>query len=835
MNFRNLGTWIGIGLVLALVVSAAARPPGGFWAPEGYVARANGLIERGGLQIRCGVQDSIVPLLSPGGEDERFYRSSYLRADVRRFNQNPTAARSPFLVDGCNLLAVDPYYHRIDLPYHRIPRWTGTLRFAGKDGGAVLSGRDGRTVELDPPNTTGSEIVTRVSPTQDGGAYRGDFVRFQVPGTREVAADAYFVGDDPVIADRRDVASPARLRLNGFSFPPGRMARIETGDWVRLGVGDRAYTYVVSGPEAGEILSAAHPRGEGWSRHTRFDRLSPFVEDLAQAIEGGLLSTPAARDQGAIAGLDVRLTLDRRLELGTEGVLADWCREHVQRDRPRSASAVVMDAFSGEVVAMPSCPGASELEGFGDLSRRVRSRFLRNQNLVSHPVGSALKPFWAAAVATSYPALLDLEIPEHPSEANAVLGCPLPSPYASAGHSEWEGLEHFLQTSCNRYLVDFASAALLARGGAGCAPGDDPTRCFRAANQDPAAGTPVRICDQVIHLVLAADTDVTGRSCSDLRLIGSSYAPAGPLSAITGGQVYREAAPIGSAPQGLDAAYRAGRYRLDLWKGPLEALQAAGDTADPVITSLRFAAVSPQTANLALNTVEDLRSDWVNLLLGGENSRWSNVELAEATARLLTGRDIRAKLVKDVGDETASMDSPSPLSEAALHPGARRRVLHAMETVLEPGGTAVRLGPAVQRLRAAVRSVPGAEGYEVRAFAKTGTPRVEIRRGQSVEEREGSVLVLGLLIVPPEGGEAASRRVSDFVSACPVRPGLRERILGVPPTGLLTPNRSLGFSVAVYLDDLDPEGDARAVELGTRLVDTLVPHVRRELAETVQP
>jgi len=62
-------------------------------------------------------------------------------------------------------------------------------------------------------------------------------------------------------------------------------------------------------------------------------------------------------------------------------------------------------------------------------------------------------------------------------------------------------------------------------------------------------------------------------------------------------------------------------YRIDAGDRVIDALRAAGDTAPQVQTSLRFANVSPQSTNLALNTVEELCTDWVNLLLGGENSR----------------------------------------------------------------------------------------------------------------------------------------------------------------------------------------------------------------------
>ena len=325
----------------------------------------------------------------------------------------------------------------------------------------------------------------------------------------------------------------------------------------------------------------------------------------------------------------------------------------------------------------------------------------------------------------------------------------------------------------------------------------------------------------------------TGEACGDLRLVGADFAPGLPLEGLTGAAAYRERAPSGTGPVDMDEAYRAGRYRLDLWRDPIEALQAAGDTAHPTITALRFSAVSPQVTNLALNTVEELRTDWVNLLLGGENSRWSNFQLAEAMSRLMTGRDVRGRLVGGVGEGAdGGVGQAAPLlPEEVVHPGARRRILHAMEMVARPGGTGARLAPALRRLEDAVRALPGASGgYEVYGFAKTGTPAVSVVLGDGMAEREGSVLVLGLLVVPGDAGRAASRRSGDWISACPVAPELRAGILGVPPAHLLDEDGGMGVSVAVYLDDLDPERrEASASALAVELMEPLTAYLAKRL------
>ena len=856
MTMRS-ARWLALGLPGLIVVAALQEEPAGYWAPEGFVGRANAIVGRGGLDLRCGARDSIVVRLAPGTSDERFFRSSYLRADVRRFNADPSAARSPFLVDGCRLLGVDPFYHRVDLPYNRVPRWTGPVRFARAGRSAAFrGGRDQRLDVVHPLEALDATNSERASLSRREVAVRTSFLRFQAPRSPEVLAEAFFAGDGPVLADRRDVGAPSRLRLNGFAMPPGRIARLESGDWVQLEHRNEVFTYLVDGSDRAGLVSAV-ASGNGAQRRHLVPHLAPFVRDLAQALEGGLQSTPSARDGGLVSRMEVRLTLDRDLETATQAVVDRWCERQRLPDRPRAVSALVMDAFGGEVLAMPTCPGEATLDDYGHLARRLRSRYLRNQNFALHPGGSALKPFWAASIATAFPTLLDLEIPAHASApVEDVFGCALPVPYGSAGHDGWEGLEAFLRTSCNRYMVEAATVALLAGNaesagadGSGAATSGAVDSASLAAPERP--GRDVRFCDRVVRLVLTDDLPFTGRTCGDLRLIGDRFAAAPPLERLTGAAVYRDRTPATAISAGLDDAYRAGRYRLDLWRGPIEALRAAGDTANPVHTALRFSAVSPQVTNLALNTIEELRRDWVNLLLGGENSRWSNFQLAEATARLMTGRDVRGRIVASPSTGAPLRDAlggsggsavPEPLPEDVLHPGARRRVLHAMEQVAGPGGTAARIAPAVRRFESAIRSMPGAEDHDVYVFAKTGTPAVSVPLRDRTATREGSVLVLGVLVVPPKAGRHASRLHRDWISACPVAPALEAGVLGVPPTHLLQsggPERNgaapgadatLGFAAAFFLDDLDPRGgDLPATALAVDLLEPLAEYAAQRL------
>src|SRR5690554_398821 len=68
--------------------------------------------------------------------------------------------------------------------------------------------------------------------------------------------------------------------------------------------------------------------------------------------------------------------------------------------------------------------------------------------------------------------------------------------------------------------------------------------------------------------------------------------------------------------------------------------------------------------------------------------------------------------------------------------------------------------------------------------------------------RQGGVLLLGFLAVPADHGRGVAASIGDWVSACPLAPDLRRRILEVPPPSLLDPAEAVALTVAIYLDDL---------------------------------
>lgn len=769
--------WLVLAAVVVIVLMAArlgTREDA--WYATGYVETAREMIDSGYVRLDC---DSmrITTRFPRGSAQERWFSLSYLREDVRRFNSDPERVPGPFLVETdqeCRLLGVDRYYHRIDLPYNRLVDWQGDVLLSGGHTSAVLESRSiPQSIHVRPPESTADAARSwEASPQQPGALPLTAFFRMRPWPSGPVVSELYFVGQDLVLADRRDEGAPFDIRVGGHPLLPGRVVRIETGDWVqfgfrtdagrvRPGTAPRLYTYLSRVGSDSRLASFVRVQNDDVDRLFSIPHLQSFLEPFTQAMSSTVQNSDALRARGVANGQDsVVLTLDQALGDALHARTLEWCRQNSAPSGLRAVSMLVMDAFSGAVRAIPSCPSVDQADALAGLSPAERERWLRNQNLVRHPIGSAGKPFWAAALASASPNLLDLQIPEHPGgEVSRALGCPLPAGYEDHPHSGpggWVGIEGFLAASCNAYIVELATGALAvggarARSGAACSgqlSAADFASCFPAPPAGDSAAQ-LRVCDQVVRTVLLPGTQFTGGDCNQLKQVGTDFDAIQNLYAVTNVEWYYRGAPAGvvsgAGPRrgaradtaggetALEQGYRYGRYRIDVWRRVTDAFASVDRLTPPVESRLRFAAVSPEQTNLGLNSLDQLRGEWVNVLLGGSTSRWSNFQLAEAMARLMSGRAVQGEFVDSVqgrwmGAAGAQINARREfdfLPASVLHPGARRRVLHGMELVVEQG-TASQLRALSSALRDSLERAPGGP-YDLYLFAKTGTPNIAKR------------------------------------------------------------------------------------------------------------
>jgi cell division protein FtsI (penicillin-binding protein 3) len=160
-------------------------------------------------------------------------------------------------------------------------------------------------------------------------------------------------------------ADPAELyplltdRSRGFVYlerkaDPRKAEKLEQLDYAGLGFYPEELRFYPQGPVAAQILGYAGLDNVG-------------LEGLERSLEGTLSGTPGSQTvvkdpfgraldvvetKTETPGKDVRLTIDRQIQANAEEILADT----VRRWSARSATAVVMDPQTGEILAMATAP-----------------------------------------------------------------------------------------------------------------------------------------------------------------------------------------------------------------------------------------------------------------------------------------------------------------------------------------------------------------------------------------------------------------------------------------------------------------------------------------------
>jgi hypothetical protein len=134
----------------------------------------------------------------------------------------------------------------------------------------------------------------------------------------------------------------------------------------------------------------------------------------------------------------------------------------------------------------------------------------------------------------------------------------------------------------------------------------------------------------------------------------------------------------------------------------------------------------PQTVNLGFNLNIDFRLHFISILFGGATNRWNNIQLAEATSRLVTNRKMNARFLEKITEGGRELQEPLTNEALGLDPAVHEQILRGMEAVSAPGGTAGDLYPLLQNLKQ-----KASYQYRMEFYGKTGTPfRKEIRLGQ---------------------------------------------------------------------------------------------------------
>jgi hypothetical protein len=848
MNIRRLLLPLVVAGLAALLWwrSAPGTKSLRYYNAEKYVAHADALIQTGYLRADCREDRPRIEvrIANAPAAESGWYEDSYLSADVRNFNNDPDSFGWTFLIDDdCRLKGVNPSVHRIELPFTKPLRWLGSLFYSGAGAQAMLRSAN-RTVTLRQPQTpvgAKEEAQTFVGGREDVDETGAVLFHF-AGGPGQPAARVFPVGSEAVVNNRVRRGQPERTLLLGHILYPGRIARIDTGDWLHMEAESprkSAETFVYLGGSTLAAASRMRLENDRYQRITEDPRLgllpspgenegSPYLDLVAGGIEAALTSLPEPQARELARGFDVQLTLERAVQLRLSQAFHKVAQgiQNQHPDNPFAAGMTVLDGKTGDVLALATYPWEEDLADLS-LEESERRRLLANQNLRLHPIGSAGKPFFYAAIAHAFPFLTGLVVDPHKenSAQRDILQCEIPQGYRVLEDVNTPvDFQTALQISSNRYTVELATLAMAASSIHATAAEPiprDPDVSWPLPGKSSGiriGGRPLTYAPDLGRFVIPdkqrpEDPESTAavrcRSLDNFEEIPFRTT----LERLTGAATY-----LGTDPQGLppgttvgtlERAYRTGRYDLSLFAPLLDHLFIK--TTEEQRWKIRTAAqqMSPERVNLAFNQITRMREDFVNLLLGGGTSIWTNVQLTEALSRLVTGRAVESRIVRrllprqDGKTVLPGAEAPRPLApELDLLPTARQAVLEGIARTWISPGTAAAMAPAIRKLQA---DFPN---DRIDLFSKTGSPILE----HAVPRRVAQALegLVGKTRLVVEGKILHVRtRVGEVAYAEPEQPGRQafrdalERALR--ELGLGRPSRRFVSYLADLLDDLNED------------------------------
>lgn len=629
------------------------------------------------------------------------------RLDIAEFNNEGPGGL--FLVSE-GKLAINPFAHNFALPYPERKNWSGSLSFRG-DELPTLAGENVMLafIETDEDKETNA-IEHAILPETDwlgvkrrtwrakaydllGPPGLGALVRLHVQGDvvfLEVADEKQFgrVSLNGVPLNSGDVPGIKELRERSKEKRPNLFV-LKSGDRLRVVTGDKEGVFRF-GKFAGGMISRS------WLEEGRkinevdpdLAKEIPYVRQLHECLQKFVSEHP---DPDSLRQPNVRLTLDRSLHglLSTEleGYLANFDKNLslVREIERQPACITVMDALSGDVLAMPTYPSKQKLDALiqlsdsgkiRKLSKSDRSKLERNQNLLPVVIGSTNKPLLACAVWDTYPKLRKLVVEEPGGSMAVASGLNLGRPLSTTGPRTINAVS-FLEKSSNAYTVSLYLATLAT----------------------PESFT----LDGQGHLRATA---------ADGKVDYSRYIKNG---IIAGGLGRRQHIANEKFAQLFDISLRsdlAAMQNLEL-DPSLLAPMFKELRAEPSIVDKAFRDVSTPRVNLALQSVDTVRGEMVSMLVGGFTNRWPNVKLAEAYARIGTGRRVQMRVTLPSTEK-----KPPSFDKLDIDTSVLALVHQGMEAAVKTG-TAASLRPAIARETARFAR----KGLDFRLIGKTGTAR----------------------------------------------------------------------------------------------------------------
>jgi hypothetical protein len=647
---------------------------------------------------------------------ELFARNSYLRQDLDPANNDVWS------LDGGHI-RIDPNAHNISLPLSHGDHWTGSFLYRhGEELQAVLAGprtRNGEAVitfvplrrELvphDPDAATWS--LFQPSPSRSG-VVRLDF-NYGGP-----AARVFLLGEDLWV--RSEGSDSVGVFVENEALPRSYFRRLAPGSELKFQAGLQRQSFFSRGVTGSSGFISRYQPLANRLRSPLFERFAVNFESemdriVQQNNDDKVLSKDTKRHN--VEALHAMVsTLDADLQSQLQTLLETFCNEGRRALGQRSflAGTTIMNGTTGDILALASFPNTKE-DAAG-----LHQGWERNQNFVNLPIGSVAKPLLSAAILDIWPELSTFEIPRYDAgEFDTVLGVQF-SPTIDDDHSyaDWIDFTTFLQHSSNKFAASLMLMAL----------SQDPLHEDARLDAAPTALYRLQGADHARLPVLQLDAYNQLRTPSsrlkwpdELRMLFDIYVE----------HIEREGTQLLTDPL----------YDKTVWQPLLDRLQ---DTRFLKPWDLR--SISPERVNLAINDARNLRQDYLTLIIGGSTSRWNNVKLAEAFARLVTGTRIQARLMTtpDGAKPTkppsmigAPTDCGTRQATGMFCPASRLVLLGGLSRVAGVyGGTAY--GQVHTTLEDIAR-IADKHGEAIGFYSKTGTPDIadpqDTTRSQAVAQ-----------------------------------------------------------------------------------------------------
>ncbi len=761
-----------------------------------------------------------------------FWRRSYLAADLR-FPER-------FIIDFDNktVRGIKQTTHRQKLPFAEDRSWKGMLLFWRDDSRLVLRDLEGNAYLVLPRTGTDSiplaggdflEVTERdvLDLVRGRRESLAPTMRLAVADGGEEIARFRYVGPDLAMEILPGLQPGTEVYLNGDAVSArsslvnlSPILALEAGDVLLFkkskdGGRDLYEAFAIEEQRQG-VLSAIQPHMSGLTRVFAGDLLPAIARPLARAMTAAL-SLVRNRPRERVQQADVRLTLRRRLQARLQDRLVRWsrcqdrlgtcapgwtreachdrngqrtacfsrtrgdaldARSAARRRPPFRAAITLMDAVSGEVLAMASYPDEAtvalldrRLSRHASPAVEVRRREIaerattltRNHNLEAHQVGSVFKPFLATSVVAHQPKFRTLAIPAHPREEDRVEGDDAILGYQMGRWTQYRHGEtrmaDFIARSCQRYMEYLGLLALADTGSDGSV---EMTRTTIPAEQRAVLGN--RRLSRAVSLERHYPRRSSDSSRRILQDLATAPAFAG-LEAFFGMEPGRRNPDLDWREQVLS------NHDTSPWRNVLAPLVEQLRRPGPGRSSLggrlevdvatEFAPVSPTRVFHWLNSFQSMQ-DYTQFLKGSGRNRWNNILLAQGFSRIVTGWLVEANLgdiefhgetgrscgpfehrdggrcVCDAPAGTGAACGPVPLPFNRVHHAALLReletfggdyrrgyaasfapILEGLEAVTTRGTAARMLSSHVESARRRFRSrVPT---WSLRVYSKTGS------------------------------------------------------------------------------------------------------------------